>query len=90
MEHASKEAAVKRIMFICLVVTMLFGLPGCGEQKEVKIALAISDRQRVASPQVATSDVTDLVEGNSVFSFDLYQALGEKRGNLFYSPYSNP
>ena len=29
-----------------------------------------------------------LVEGNSVFAFDLYQALKGKEGNLFYSPYS--
>jgi serpin B len=29
-----------------------------------------------------------LVEGNSAFAFDLYQALREKDGNLFYSPHS--
>jgi len=29
-----------------------------------------------------------LVEGNTAFAFELYQALGEQEGNLFYSPYS--
>jgi len=29
-----------------------------------------------------------LVEGNSAFAFELYQALKGKEGNLFYSPYS--
>ena len=50
--------------------------------------LAISEKQRVTSPDVAASDLTELVEGNTVFAFDLYQALSEEYGNLFYSPYS--
>jgi serpin B len=29
-----------------------------------------------------------LVDGNSAFAFDLYQALKKESGNLFYSPYS--
>jgi len=44
--------------------------------------------KRVTSPNVAASDLADLVKGNSAFTFDLYQALGEGNGNLFYSPYS--
>ncbi len=47
-----------------------------------------SEKQRVTSPDVAASDLADLVKGNSAFAFDLYQALGEGNGNLFYSPYS--
>lgn len=87
MEHAQKEIVLKRIVFTLVALTMLLSSAGCGKE-EVKIALAQSDRQRVASPQVTTSDVADLVEGNSSFTFDLHQALGEKTGNLFYSPYS--
>jgi serpin B len=34
------------------------------------------------------SDEALLVEGNSAFAFDLYQALRGREGNLFYSPYS--
>ena len=37
---------------------------------------------------VSDSDLADLVSGNSAFAFDLYHALTEKDGNLFYSPYS--
>jgi serpin B len=40
---------------------------------------------------VAPSNLTDLVDGNSAFAFDLYQALREGNegdGNLFYSPHS--
>jgi len=50
--------------------------------------LARSDMKRVTSPNVAASDLADLVKGNTAFAFDLYQALGEGNGNLFYSPYS--
>ena len=56
--------------------------------KEVKIGLVLSEKQRAASPDVASSDLTNLVSGNSAFAFDLYEALSEKDGNLFYSPYS--
>ncbi|MDR9459711.1 MAG: serpin family protein, partial [Dehalococcoidia bacterium] len=47
-----------------------------------------SDKPRETSPDIATVDLTDLVDGNSAFAFDLYEAIGEKGGNLFYSPYS--
>ncbi|MFC1935986.1 serpin family protein [Chloroflexota bacterium] len=50
--------------------------------------MVLSEKQRVTSPDVATSDLTDLVDGNSAFAFDLYQALSSEDGNLFYSPYS--
>jgi serpin B len=54
----------------------------------VQLVLAQSDKQRVISPDVVASDLTELVRGNSAFAFDLYQALSAEDGNLFYSPYS--
>jgi len=62
----------------------LLGLASCGNGPEI----ARSAKQRVASPDVATSDVADLVNGNTAFAFDLYRVLKEGDGNLFYSPYS--
>ena len=47
-----------------------------------------SEKQRVTSPDLAPSDMRDLVAGNSAFAFDLYYALSAEDGNLFYSPYS--
>ena len=49
---------------------------------------ARSDKERVTNASVSGSDLADLVSGNSAFAFDLYHALTEKDGNLFYSPYS--
>jgi len=47
-----------------------------------------SDKERITSPDVSTSEQASLVEGNSAFAFELYQALKGEEGNLFYSPYS--
>ncbi len=40
------------------------------------------------APSVSNSEMADLVGGNNAFAFDLYRALSEQDGNLFYSPYS--
>jgi serpin B len=47
-----------------------------------------SDKGRVTSPDVSPTEQALLVEGNSAFAFQLYQALKGQGGNLFYSPYS--
>jgi serpin B len=47
-----------------------------------------SDKDRITSPNVNADDQAMLVEGNSAFAFELYQALSGEEGNLFYSPYS--
>jgi len=47
-----------------------------------------SDKERITSPDVSTSEQALLVEGNSALAFELYQALKGEEGNLFYSPYS--
>lgn len=44
--------------------------------------------QSDAAQQQDGDPVTELVDGNSEFAFDLYAALRENEGNLFYSPYS--
>jgi serine protease inhibitor len=52
------------------------------------VATAVSDKQRELAPDVSDAQMESLVAGNSAFAFDLYQALRENKGNLFYSPYS--
>ena len=52
------------------------------------ISTVSSDKQRETSPDVAPSELAQLVAGSSAFAFDLYKVLREKSGNLFYSPYS--
>ena len=77
---------MKRLLLSVLVVTLLLSVAGCGEG--ARISMALSEKDRVTSPDVAASDLIDLVDGNSAFTFDFYQAISEREGNLFYSPYS--
>jgi len=68
----------------CVLILSTLIFSGCGNGPEI----ARSAKQRVASPDVAVSDLADLVNGNSTFAFDLYQVLREGNDNLFYSPHS--
>ena len=47
-----------------------------------------SDRDRDNSPPATRADLRELVQGNNDFAFDLYRALSNEEGNLFYSPFS--
>jgi len=47
-----------------------------------------SSKSRDTSPKVEATELDELVAGNTTFAFELYQALRQKQGNLFYSPYS--
>ena len=77
-----------RKVFLCaLAVALLSGLVAC-IQPTVSGEVIQSEKQRITSPEVDEAELTTLVSGNSAFAFDLYQALREEDGNLFYSPYS--
>ncbi len=78
---------MRRIILSILALVVVLSVVGCSETAK-GTEVALSDKPRVTSPNVATSDLSDLVTGNSAFAFDLYQVLREKEGNLFYSPYS--
>ena len=47
-----------------------------------------SARPRELTPNASEADLATLAEGNRAFALDLYQAVREQEGNLFYSPYS--
>jgi len=69
-----------------LNIVIIIGLFGCSPPASV--GLLKSDKERITSPMVNQSDMTMLVNGDSEFAFNLYQALKQEDGNLFYSPYS--
>lgn len=77
---------MKKILLSLLVVSVLLGSAGCTQVPGIGVAL--SDKQRDSSPDLSTSDLATLADGNTAFAFDLYRALGQQKGNLFYSPYS--
>jgi len=78
---------------ISALVILLVGLAACtpaapGETIQATGSVLSSEKQREQSPEVAPSDISSLVDGNSVFTFNLYKLLSKEEGNLFYSPYS--
>jgi serpin B len=74
-------------ILVLLALSIAIGAVGCA-QPSAYAEEAKSDLDRVSSPNVGASDLEKLVEGNSAFALDLYQALREQGENIFYSPYS--
>lgn len=77
---------MKKIVVIVLALALMLPViissqPAAGEVLQ-------SDKERITSPDVSPSEQALLIEGNSAFAFELYQALKGEEGNLFYSPYS--
>ena len=58
-------------------------LPSPAPPKEVR-----SEIERTGSPQAPAQDLISLARGNNAFAIDLYRALSESEGNLFFSPFS--
>lgn len=73
-------------LMVVLVLVLLLPAMACNQQ--VAGELLMSDKPRETSPDVGEADLALLIDGNTAFAFDLYRALKEKDGNLFYSPHS--
>ena len=73
--------ALVLVLLLPVIASIQMAQPAAGEVLE-------SDKERITSPDVSTSEQALLVEGNSAFAFELYKALKGEEGNLFYSPYS--
>jgi serpin B len=47
-----------------------------------------SAKQRVIAPDATNEEIAELSHGNTAFALDLYDAVRDRPGNLFYSPFS--
>jgi serpin B len=79
---------MKKALISFLVVLLILPAMACNQAAGGE--LLMSDKPRETSPEVSQADLDLLVEGNSAFAFELYQALrrNENEGNVLYSPYS--
>ena len=77
---------MNKVFLGVLVVALMLGLAACAQPVAGEVIQ--SEKQWVTSPDVNEADLATLVDGSSAFAFDLYQALREADGNLFYSPHS--
>jgi len=78
---------MKKILLSAFAVFLSILMVGCSAPVSAEVLK--SDKARDTSPQVSSSDLEALVDGNSQFAFVLYQQLkAQSDGNFFYSPYS--
>ena len=80
-------------LVLCVLAIVLIGLVACtptasGDTIKATGMTLNSEMQREQSPEVASSDISSLTDGNGVFAFNLYKLVSQDEGNLFYSPYS--
>jgi serpin B len=80
---------MNKTLIVVLVLVLLLPVVASIQLAQPAVAEVLkSDKERITSPDVSPSEQALLVEGNSAFAFELYQALKGEEGNLFYSPYS--
>jgi serpin B len=79
---------VVSFLVLLLLLPVACTLPGVDSPAAHAGEVVQSDAPREASPDVAPGDLATLAEGNSAFTWELYQAVRAQEGNLFYSPYS--
>ena len=77
---------MKKAFLYVLTAVLALSLVACAQPTDGEVIQ--SDKERETSPDVSGTDLATLVEGNSDFAFNLYQALRVEEGNLFFSPYS--
>jgi serpin B len=79
---------MKRSLLLPCIIPIAMSLnPSCSSTPNQAQEIQ-SDVSRELSPQVADSDLAELIDGNGDFAFALYKEISSGEGNLFYSPYS--
>ncbi len=76
---------MKKVLLV-LTAFVLLGLAACAQPASGEVLQ--SEKRRDTTPLASQADLAVLIEGNSDFAFDLYRAIKDKDGNLFYSPHS--
>ena len=77
----------KRLIVTLVILTLLIGACTAGEEPAAAPDLR-SDVSRESDPDVTPGNVGEVVAGNNRFALDLFHAVAETEGNLFFSPYS--
>ncbi|MBU1535219.1 serpin family protein, partial [Myxococcota bacterium] len=84
---------MKTLTLSFVLLTFIFSLVSCEEEKTSGVVdnfeVAKSNKAREMDPSVSTSQMDQLVEGNTQFALDLYSEITDtEEGNFFYSPFS--
>ena len=79
---------MKSITFQIIALCIMFSIILAACAPSASLNVAESNKSREKNPQVAESDLQNLVDGNNTFAVDVYNALHSESGNLILSPYS--
>ncbi len=74
----------KPLLLLLLAAMLVTGLASCKSPQVSTVAA--SAKPRISSPD--GGEIGTLVDSNTAFGFDLYHAISQQPGNLFYSPFS--
>jgi serpin B len=94
---AQTETMRRKEMKVAILITLVMAMltvTSCGIADRMDggrtLGMAIASEKERVLPEVPPEDLSELVEGNTAFAFDLYRPLAEqqKGENLLYSPYS--
>jgi serpin B len=88
LNKTARGALLATLLILPLVLSSCGGNGTPAGGLVASIAEARSDKERITEPDVSAGELDELVSGNSTFAFDLYRALRDPDGNLFFSPYS--
>lgn len=88
VEFERKKMSGRKYLALFLVMLTLLSVTCTAGPEPAAIPVLQSDLSRDTAPDVAPSAVADLVAGNNRFAFDLFHAVAQEEGNLFFSPYS--
>ncbi|MGI5837337.1 MAG: serpin family protein, partial [Chloroflexota bacterium] len=77
------------ILVATLAAVLAIGyMSGFGRVSPAQATVAQAETPRTSQPKVSQDELAAQVAGNSTFAFDLYGAIRQQDGNLFYSPFS--
>jgi len=77
---------MRKILLVMLVLALVPGVVGCAPAASADEVKSSEQRQTPAAPP--SNELSELVNGNNTFAFDLYRQIRSDDENLFFSPYS--
>ena len=77
---------MRKALLLASAMTLIIGLVGCAPSASADEVRSDEPRQTPAS--LPANELTELVNGNNTFAFDLYRQVRQGSDNLFFSPYS--
>ncbi len=89
MFHKIRVKKMKTNLLRVIMAAFFIGLTGCSVlPAAANPGMLQSKVKRITLEDVPVADTASLVDGNNAFATNIYQALRETPGNLFFSPYS--